>query len=53
MVKKRGRHALDDTLQIQMLGGFAIRLGEREAAIGGRSKKLCLLLARLIYGLVA
>ena len=39
---------MDDTLQIQMLGGFAIRLGEREAAIGGRSKKLCLLLARLI-----
>ena len=39
---------MDGTFQIQMLGGFAIRLGDREAALSGRSKKLGLLLAFLI-----
>ena len=37
-----------DGIQIQMLGGFTVRQGGREAVIAGRSKKLCLLLAFLI-----
>lgn len=39
---------MDGTFQIQMLGGFTVRRGDREAAIASRSKKLCLLLACLI-----
>lgn len=37
-----------DGIQIQMLGGFTIRQGDRETVITGRSKKLCLLLAFLV-----
>lgn len=39
---------MDGTFQIQMLGGFTIRYGNRETAVNGRSKKLYLLLAFLI-----
>lgn len=39
---------MDGTFQIQMLGGFTLRYGNREAAVNGRSKKLYLLLAFLI-----
>lgn len=37
-----------EDIQIQMLGGFILRRGDREAVISGRSRKLCLLLTRLI-----
>lgn len=42
------RRSVDGIFQIQMLGGFTIRYGNRETAVNGRSKKPYLLLAFLI-----
>lgn len=36
-------------LQVQMLGGLSIRRGDSQVTVSGRSQKLCLLLAYLIW----
>ena len=36
-------------VQVQMLGRFVIRRGSQEVSVSGRSQKLCLLLAALIW----
>lgn len=38
-----------DMLEVRMLGGFSLRRGEAVLEVGGRSRKLYLLLARLIH----
>ncbi len=39
---------MDTAIQVQMLGGFALRWGDTERILSSRSRKLCLLLAYLI-----